>query len=142
MPTRREALLADFMEAVWNRGEASAAGRYLAARYTIRHDPGDPWEGQTLDVAGFCDRLVQSRAPFPDQRFEVRHMAVAGDEVMITWLWRATHQGEVAGFPPTGREIRMSGATVYGFDAEDRLTGHWQVTDRLGLFQQLAAQRG
>lgn len=142
MPTHREALLADFLDSVWNRGEASAARRYLAARYTIWHDPGDPWEGQTLDPAGFCDRLAQSRAPFPDQRFEVRHMAVAGDQVMITWHWRATHQGEVAGFPPTGREIRTSGATVYGFDAENRLTGHWQVTDRLGIFQQLAAQHG
>lgn len=142
MPTpRREAILAAFMEEVWNAGDAHAVSRYLASRYTIRHDPGDPWDGQTLSIADFCDRLAQSRAPFPDQRFDIRLMAVTGDEVIITWLWRATHQGEVAGFPPTGREIRMSGATVYGFDAQDRLTGHWQVTDRLGVFQQLAAQR-
>lgn len=140
--TRRETRLTAFMEEVWNRGDAHAVARYLAPRYTIRHDPGDPWDGQTLDVAGFCDRLAQSRAPFPDQRFDIVHMATTGDDVMITWLWRATHQGEVAGFPPSGREIRMSGATVYSFDAEDRLTGHWQVTDRLGVFQQLAAQRG
>ncbi len=30
----------------------------------------------------------------------------------------------------------MSGATVYCVDA-GRLTGHWQVTDRLGVFMQL-----
>ncbi len=36
-----------------------------------------------------------------------------------------------------GRTIRMSGATAYTFDDEDRITGHWQVTDRLGVFQQL-----
>jgi hypothetical protein len=34
----------------------------------------------------------------------------------------------------------MSGATVYMFDADDRLTGHWQIADRLGAYQQL--QRG
>lgn len=141
MPSRRETLLTAFMEEVWNQGDAEAASRYLAARYMIRHDPGDPWEGQTLDLAGYRDRLVRSRSPFPDQRFDIRHMATAGDDVMIAWLWRATHQGEIGGFPPTGHEIRMSGATVYSFDTDDRLTGHWQVTDRLGVFQQLAAGR-
>jgi hypothetical protein len=33
----------------------------------------------------------------------------------------------------------MSGATVYYFEGE-RLSGHWQIVDRLGVFQQLAAQ--
>ena len=141
MATHREAVLTAFMDEVWNQGDSDAVGRYLAPRYTIRHDPGDPWDGQTLDVAGFRDRLERSRAPFPDQRFDIVHMATTGDHVMIAWHWRATHQGEAAGFPPTGREIRMSGATVYGFDADNRLTGHWQVTDRLGVFQQLAAAR-
>ena len=33
--------------------------------------------------------------------------------------------------------IRMSGATAYLFDDADRLTGHWQICDRLGVYQQL-----
>lgn len=32
-------------------------------------------------------------------------------------------------------------ATAYFFDAEDRLTGHRQVTDRLGVYQQLQRTR-
>jgi predicted ester cyclase len=40
------------------------------------------------------------------------------------------------GFPATGRSIKMSGATVYYFEGE-RITGHWQITDRLGVYQQL-----
>jgi len=60
-----------------------------------------------------------------------------GDAVAVTWLWSATHLGDLRGFPATGRTIRMSGATVYCFDKADRLTGHWQVTDRLGVYQQL-----
>jgi len=36
----------------------------------------------------------------------------------------------------------MSGATAYSFDAQDRLTGHWQIADRLGVFQQLQANKG
>jgi predicted ester cyclase len=54
----------------------------------------------------------------------------------MTWLWTGTHLGEIAGFPATGKQIKMSGATVYYFE-EERISGHWQITDRLGVFQQL-----
>ncbi|MEI6642234.1 MAG: ester cyclase [Novosphingobium sp.] len=138
----RKAKLAAFIEAVWNRGDAAAVPCYLADAYTIHHDPGDPWEGRTLDPAAFTERLLQSRAPFPDQRFTVLRMAADADSVIMTWTWAATHLGDFPGFPATGQTIRMSGATAYGFNADDRLTGHWQIADRLGVFQQLQANRG
>jgi predicted ester cyclase len=56
--------------------------------------------------------------------------------VVITWPWVATQKGVVPGFPATGKRIKMSGATVYYLDA-GRLAGHWQITDRLGVFMQL-----
>lgn len=138
----RKARLTAFIEAVWNQGQAEAVPNYLAPAYTIHHDPGDPWEGQTLDPAGFAARLLQSRAPFPDQRFTVLRMAEDADAVIMTWTWEATHLGDFPGFPATGKIIRMSGATAYGFDMQDRITGHWQIADRLGVFQQLQANRG
>jgi steroid delta-isomerase-like uncharacterized protein len=138
----RKAKLAAFIEAVWNRGDAAAVPCYLADAYTIHHDPGDPWEGRTLDPAAFIERLLQSRAPFPDQRFTVLRMAADADSVIMTWTWAATHLGDFPGFPATGQTIRMSGATAYVFNADDRLTGHWQIADRLGVFQQLQANRG
>ncbi|OYU35848.1 ester cyclase [Novosphingobium sp. PASSN1] len=138
----RKTRLAAFIEAVWNLGDAAAVPTYLASAYTIHHDPGDPWEGRTLDPAGFGERLIQSRAPFPDQRFNVLRMAQDDDAVIMTWTWEATHLGDFPGFPATGKVIRMSGATAYGFDDQDRLTGHWQIADRLGVFQQLQANRG
>ncbi len=33
----------------------------------------------------------------------------------------------------------MSGATVYQFDSDNRISGQWQVTDRLGVYRILAA---
>lgn len=138
MNPRRQRLAA-FIDTVWNEGDAAALAQFLAPGYAIRHDPGDPWEGQVLDHAGFAERLALSRAPFPDQRFEILGMFEDGTEIAMTWNWSATHLGEMAGFPPTGRTIRMSGATVYSFDSENRLTGHWQVADRLSVFRQLQA---
>lgn len=134
---QRKQRLAEFIRRVWDNGEAESADAYIAEAYTIRHDPGDPWEGRTLDRAGFKDRVRQSRAAFPDQRFEIQRLFADGDDVAMTWLWAGTHLGDLPNFPATGRPIRMSGATVYTFDAAGLLTGHWQITDRLGVFQQL-----
>ncbi len=134
----RKKILGRFIEDVWNKGDLESASAYVAAAYRIGHDPGDPWDGRTLDLTQFRERLELARAPFPDQRFETVEMIAEDDRVVMTWLWSGTHTGAVAGYPPTGRRITMSGATVYRFDAENRLTGHWQIKDALGVFQQLS----
>jgi hypothetical protein len=68
--------------------------------------------------------------------------------VVATWLWAGTHLGALPArpgsrgspaVPPTGRRVRLSGATVYTFD-DGRLRGHWQGVDRLSLVQQLRAR--
>jgi len=134
---RRRALLADFMREVWSNGDVMRCGAYIAPSYTIHHDPGDAWERQTVDLPGFMDRVRLSRAPFPDQQFDIREMFAGEDSLAMTWLWHGTHSGDLPGFPATGQRLTMSGATIYYFDRANRITGHWQVTDRLGIYQQL-----
>lgn len=133
----RTQLLARFLEEVWNEGRENAVDRYLAPTYTIHHDPHDPWHGKTLSREEFKQRLRASRDPFPDQQFNVAHSAEEGDRVAVCWTWAATHAGDIPGFAATGRTVSMSGITFYFFDAEDRLTGHWQAVDRLGVMMQL-----
>ena len=131
-----ESRLRGFIEDVWNRGDVEAAARYIAPRYTIRHDPGDPWDGKTLDLPAYRERVRLSRAPFPDQRFTIRELLADPGRVFIAWDWLATHQGDLPGFPATGKPIRMSGATVY-YVEDGRFSGHWQIADRLGVYGQL-----
>jgi steroid delta-isomerase-like uncharacterized protein len=138
---QRKHQLTEFIQHVWDEGDVDAAGNYVAEAYTIHHDPGDPWEGKTLDLRSFKERVRQSRAPFPDQKFGIQGLFADGDGVAMTWLWRGSHLEEIAGFPATGRTIHMSGATIYMFDGQHRLTGHWQISDRLGVFQQLQGSR-
>jgi steroid delta-isomerase-like uncharacterized protein len=133
---RRKQLLLGFLQEVWSEGDVEACGKYLAPRYTIHHDPGDPWDRRQLDLEGFKERVRRSRAPFPDQRFKVQELFAEASAVVVTWLWSGTHRGDLPGFPASGRVIEMSGMTAYYFKG-DRIAGHWQVTDRLGVFQQL-----
>ncbi|MDU8943814.1 ester cyclase [Ovoidimarina sediminis] len=135
--SHRKDRLAAFLRRIWSEGEVAAVEEFIADRYTIHNDPGDPWHGQTLTRDGFADRLVTSRDAAPDQVFTVVDMIEEGDRIALTWTWTGTHLGDLPGLPATGRRIEMTGATVYGFDAEDRLTGHWQIADRLGIYRQL-----
>lgn len=131
-----KAILAAFLDRVWSQGDAAAVDEFIADDYTIHNDPGDPWDGQTLTREGFRDRLVKSRAVAPDQRFTPLQMIEEGDSVAVAWAWAGTHLGDLPGLPATGRPLKMTGLTIYSFDG-DRLCGHWQVADRLGIYQQI-----
>ena len=62
--------VASFIDEVWNKGDFSNLRYYLASTYTIRSDPGDPWDGQTIDQNTFKERVAYSRNAFPDLRFD------------------------------------------------------------------------
>lgn len=131
-----KAILIAFIRDVWNDGNIDSADQYIAPSYTIHHDPGDPWDKKELDLDGYKERVRLSRAPFPDQTFAIQELFFNENAVVMTWFWTGTHLGDFPGFPASGKQIKMSGATVYYFE-DDRITGHWQITDRLGVYQQL-----
>lgn len=137
----RKVLLRAFLEEVWSEGRADRVPQYVAETYSIFNDPGDPWDGQTLDLAGFVNRLTTSRAAAPDQRFTPVHMIAEDSQVAVAWHWSGTHLGDLPGLPASGRPITMTGLTVYMFDGA-LLSGHWQVADRLGVYRQLTADQG
>ncbi len=137
--TGKKAIITRLLTEVWSEGNTASVQELVADRYTIRHDPGDPWEGRELDQAGYIDRVEKSRAPFPDQSFDIQTLHEDGSTVVVTWLWSGTHLGEIPGFPTSGKVIRMSGATVYHFFGS-KVSGHWQVTDRLSVYRQLSGQ--
>jgi steroid delta-isomerase-like uncharacterized protein len=135
MPDNATRLIA-FMERVWNAGEVAAVDEFLGQQYTISSDPGDPWEGQTLSVSGFKERLLTSRAPFPDLTFDIGETVSAGDRVALSWTMRGTQLGSLGRRPPSGRAFAVRGITIYHF-ADGRIIGHEQVVDRLSVAQQL-----
>jgi predicted ester cyclase len=139
MTSSRKTRLLTFFDRVWNAGDEAAVPGLVADAYVIHHDPRDPWHGLSLDHAAFCGRLRESRAPFRDQAFTVRRMIEDGDTIAVAWTWRGTQQAPIGGYATLGRVIVMTGITLYDFGRDDRLTGHWQEVDRLGVYSQLAA---
>src|SRR5436190_5269317 len=104
-------ILRRFIEQVWNSGDLAAVDEFIGEAYTVHSDPGDPWEGQTLTLAGFKERLAKSRGPFPDLQFEISDCLEAGERVVICWTMRGTQTGTLAGRPATGKSIGVQGMT-------------------------------
>jgi len=90
----------------------------------------------TTRIHAFMDRLLASRAPFPDLKFEIGETIAAGDRVALSWTTRGTQLGPMGGRPPSGRSFAVQGMTIYHF-ADGRIIGHRQVVDRLSVAQQL-----
>ena len=129
-------LIGDFLQTVWNDGNVEACDQFLGPLYDVHHDPGDPWDGRTLTLAEFKERVRVSRAPFPDQQFTIETAVQEGETVAIAWHWKGTFLADLPGFKATGKVVRTSGLTIY-HTISSRITGHWQVTDRLSVLQQL-----
>lgn len=72
-------LVSNLYRLVWNEREYSAIERLVAPQYVIHSDPGDPWEGETLDRREYEERVDYSRDAFPELAFTVHEAVSAGD---------------------------------------------------------------
>ncbi len=133
--------LREFISVVWDGADIAAADDYLASTYTIHSDPGDPWEGRSLTREEFKQRLMASRAPFPDLHFELDDVLAGVDRVAASWTLHGTQSVAMGPVAATGRVIAVRGMTIYYFE-EGRIAGHRQVVDRLAVLQQLGLQPG
>lgn len=85
MTTSNSHIVRRLLHEVWTEGNVDAADALVAPSYEIRHDPGDPWDGKTLDLAAYKERVRASRAPFPDQKFLLQEIFADGDRVTVAW---------------------------------------------------------
>lgn len=131
-----ETTLTTFMDQVWNKGDFSRLSDFIAPQYEIKHDPGDPWDGHSLDNDTFKQRVLFSRNAFPDLNFSIKDMIEEGDKVIAYWVMTGTHQGDLPQLPATGKSFSITGMTIYYFDNE-KICGHTQAFDRLGFLSQM-----
>lgn len=77
-------------------------------------------------------------AAFPDGRWTVEDQVAEGDKVVTRWSFTGTHQGELMGLAPTGKQVTTSGMVIDRI-VESKIVEEWEEWDALGLMQQLGA---
>lgn len=75
-------------------------------------------------------------AAFPDMQVRLEDVFAEGDKLVSRWSARGTHNGDMMGIPPTGKQISVGGIAIDRFE-NGQSVEHWEVFDQMGLMQQL-----
>ena len=134
MSERRKAIARAEFE-VWSSGELEKLDE-LVAPDVVHHDPYDPNAADGLE--GLKRTIAFNRRAFPDMRITVEDQIAEGDKVVTRWTATMTHDGELAGAPPSGRRVTMTGITVERFEGE-KIVEAWRSMDTLGLLRGIGA---
>ena len=122
----------EFIEGLFGRGDLEAVDQYLSDDF-VNHDP--PF-GVTADREGMRAAGATFRAAFPDWHSDLHLLVAEADLVAEHFTARGTHQGEIMGVAPTGREIALPGINIFRL-RDGRIAERWGRLDDLGFLQQL-----
>ena len=75
-------------------------------------------------------------AAFPDLQINIQDQVAEDDLVTTRYIMHATHQGEIANIPPTGKQFEVTGIEMHRF-ADGKLIELWNIVDMLGILQQV-----
>src|SRR6266496_1269642 len=93
---------------LWNTGNLALADEVLALDFVDHTHPelAPGPEAVKHEVAAF-------RTAFPDAHVTIEQMISEGDTVAFRFVLRGTHQGTFGRFPPTGKEVVLTGWTPF-----------------------------
>jgi steroid delta-isomerase-like uncharacterized protein len=127
-----KAIIRRMTEEFYNQGNVESAERFFAATY-VHHDPASPHvrgrDGLKQVVRAFL-------AGCPDLHITIDQLLAEGDMVTKRWTYHATHTGDLAGLPPTGKRIAMSGLELFRLEG-GKIVECWLGYDNLSLMHQL-----
>jgi predicted ester cyclase len=73
---------------------------------------------------------------FPDVEATTEHLIAEDDLVVVRWSVTGTHEGELRGIDPTGKEVTYEEWAMYRVE-NGEITEMWAQADALGVFEQL-----
>lgn len=126
-------LLRRYYEALWNHWDFALADELIAESVVFRGSLGISVQGRE----GFKEYMRTVRRAFPDFHNRIEDLIAENDRVAARLTYTGTHEGEVLGFAPTGRQVSYAGVALFRL-IEDRVAEGWVSGDVHGLAQQLA----
>ncbi len=100
----------------------------------ILHEAGEDIVG----IEGLTQFVSMMRSALPDLRITIEDDMAEEDKAVTRWIAQGTHQGELMGIAPTGKQVTMTGITIHRIE-EDKIVEEWSNWDALGLMQQIGA---
>ena len=127
-----ESVVRTWIDEVWNAGRTERVADFHPPEFMNEGNPSTPAEA--------AEWHRHNHETFPDVRYEIDELLVAGDRVTVRWTATGTHSGPLWGVvPPTGQRVTWGGLhllTVRG----SRIVEVWAVVDLLSILEQLGVR--
>lgn len=136
MTEQNKKIARQVFEEIQSQGKTDLVDQIVAKDY-VGHTPPKDFHGPE----GAKQFEAMLRSAFPDLSVTVEDQVAEGDKVTTRWTFRGTQQGEFQGIPPTHKQVKMSGITIFRI-ANGKLIEGWNRPDMLGMLQQLGAFPG
>lgn len=120
-----------FDEEIYRRGNLAAVDELVAEDFA-HHAPFPTPQGRE----GFRQFIASFREAFPDATSTTEDTVIDGDKAALRYTMRGTHKGEFLGVAATGKQVEVSGISIYRV-AHGKVTDEWAQPDMLGVLQQL-----
>jgi predicted ester cyclase len=124
-----------WFEDFFNSGNLEVADEIIAPDH-VNHDPTLPDippgpEGQKQVVNLY-------RSAFTNAHISIEEQLAEGDSVVTRGTGSGTHQGELMGVAPTGKQVRITGIIINRL-SDGKIAESWTNYDALGVMRQIGA---
>ena len=100
--------------------------------------PGTPDSAQaTQGIDELRDAYRRFRVLVPDLHVTHELLIGEGDYVVARWTTTGTHATEIAGIPPSDKQLRWGGTDIYRLEG-GRIVEWWRNDDFAGLLRRLS----
>jgi predicted ester cyclase len=119
---------------VWTQGKLDVIDEVIAPDFV----GSSPTDGEFHGPEGFRQLVERYHSAFSDVRMTLDRVVGEGDWVATHWTASGTHNGDLMGIAPTGREVTVTGVEFSRVEGGKLVESHG-LFDALGMLQQLGA---
>jgi steroid delta-isomerase-like uncharacterized protein len=123
-----KALVRRGIEEAWNQRNLAVLDELYAPDFVYHSD--------LTSLEAYKQAIELNLTAFPDLHFTIEDMVAEGDRVGARWTFRGTHQGLFQDIPPTGKQVTITGISIFRV-ANGKGVEVWTDADYLGMLQQL-----
>jgi steroid delta-isomerase-like uncharacterized protein len=128
-----KALSRRLLEEAFNAGNIDVVDELVTPDF-VNHDAALPKAMVGPDAAKAS--IQGYRSAFPDLRLTIEEQIADDQGVATRWSAKGTHESDLMGVPPTGKQATVTGITIDRI-VDGRIAETWTNWDTLGMLQQL-----
>ncbi|MFO7916609.1 MAG: ester cyclase [Anaerolineae bacterium] len=127
-----KATIRRFWDQVFNERDLDLIDELFTADWAY-HGAGGQELKDPEELKGFLSMYFNA---FPDMHATVEDVIAEDDRVVSRATGRGTHEGELMGVAPTGKQIEVMVICITRFE-DGKIAEDWELVDLFGMMQQL-----